>query len=225
MKLKSKQLTLSSANPTKQSDTLKQFVGSSRTIKPQIKDEDKRFSFSRTDIKPCPQLLSSFHLPLLRKHSYSIKPFRGSCFFLVTLYIIRFFFPQLNLRQLILRDLGSRFIVMSQLGIQSGSSPSAGLQVVTQSNQQSKYCYSQLVSNPHCSEICPPKQLDYRCMPPHPPSLVSAETAHGTILTLKLRFVVIITSLIVFHFLYFLTPVSDSQCCCYRYLEHCCQQR
>ena len=86
MKLKSKQLTLSSANPTKWSDTLKQFVGSSRTIKPQIKNEDQRFSFSRTDIKPCPQLLSSFHLRLLRKYSYSIKPFRGSCFFSYFIY-------------------------------------------------------------------------------------------------------------------------------------------
>ena len=52
--------------------------------------------------------------------------------------------------------------------IQSGSSPSAGLQVVTQSTHLSRDCYPLLVSNLHHSEIRPPKQLDYRCMPLHP---------------------------------------------------------
>ena len=47
----------------------------------------------------------------------------------------RIFNPQLTLRQLIQPDLGSRFIVRSQLSpsIQSSSSPCAALQVVTQS--------------------------------------------------------------------------------------------
>ena len=53
--------------------------------------------------------------------------------------------------------------------IQSGSSPRAGLQVVTQSIHLSKDCYPQLLSNPHCSKIRLPKQLDYKCMPPHLP--------------------------------------------------------
>ena len=84
-----------------------------------------------------------------------------------------FFYPQLTLQylqQLIQPDLESRFIVRSQLdlSIQSGSSPSAGLQVVTQSTHLSKDCYPQLVSNPLCSEIRPPRQLGYRCMPLHP---------------------------------------------------------
>ena len=39
--------------------------------------------------------------------------------------------------------------------IQSDSSPSAGLQVVTHSSHLSKDCYPQLVSNPHRSEIRP----------------------------------------------------------------------
>ena len=41
------------------------------------------------------------------------------------------------------------------------------LQVVTHPTHVSKDCYPQLVSNPHRSEIWPPKWLDYRCMPPH----------------------------------------------------------
>ena len=78
------------------------------------------------------------------------------------------FYLQLTLRQLIQPDLESWFIVRSQLGpiVQSGSFPSAGLQVVTQSTHLSKDCYPQLVSNPHRSEIRPPKQL--QCMPLHP---------------------------------------------------------
>ena len=69
-----------------------------------------------------------------------------------------------------LASLKSWFIVRSQLSrsIQSGSSSSAGLQVVTQSIHLSKDCYPQLVSNPHRSEIQPPKQLDYSCLPLHP---------------------------------------------------------
>ena len=92
-------------------------------------------------------------------------------FFLVTLFRVGFLFQlQLTLRQLIQPDLESRFVVSSQLGpsIQSGSSPSAGLQMVTQSTHLSKDCYPQLVSNPHHSEIRPPKQLNYRRMPLHP---------------------------------------------------------
>ena len=89
--------------------------------------------------------------------------------FLVTLYRVGFFLSVATLRQLIQPELESRFIVRSQLGpsIQSGSSPSAGLQVVTQSTQLSRDCYPQLVLNPHHSEIRLPMQLDYRCMPLH----------------------------------------------------------
>ena len=48
-----------------------------------------------------------------------------------------------------------RFIVKSQLGpsIYSGSSPSAGLQVVTHSNHLPKDCYPQLVSNATVADI------------------------------------------------------------------------
>ena len=90
-------------------------------------------------------------------------------FFLFTLFRVRFFCLQFTLQQLIQPDLEFRFIVTSQLGhsIQLGSSPSAGLQVATQSTHLSKDCYPQLVSNPHRPEIWPPKQLDYRCMPLH----------------------------------------------------------
>ena len=64
-------------------------------------------------------------------------------------------YSQLTLQQLIQPDLESRFIFRSQLGpsIQSGSSPYAGLQVVTQSIHLSKDCYPKLVLNPHRSEI------------------------------------------------------------------------
>ena len=89
-------------------------------------------------------------------------------FFVQLLYLESgFFYLLLTLRQLIQPDLGSRFIARSQLGpsIQSGSSPNAGLQVVTQSTHLSKDCYLQLVSNLYRSEIRSPKQLDYRCMP------------------------------------------------------------
>ena len=80
------------------------------------------------------------------------------------------FYPQLTLKQLIQPDLESRFIVTSELGtgIQSVSSPSAGLQVVTQSTHLLKDCYPQLVPNPHRFKMQPPKQLDQRCMPLHP---------------------------------------------------------
>ena len=72
------------------------------------------------------------------------------------------FHPQLTLRQVIQPNLEFQ----SQLGpsIQSGSSPCTGLRLVTQSTHLSKDCYPQLASNPHRSEIQPPKQLDYRCM-------------------------------------------------------------
>ena len=61
-----------------------------------------------------------------------------------------------NLAQL---DNESRFIVRCQLGltIWSGCSTSAGVQVITQTTQLSKYCQPQLASNPHCSEIWPAK--------------------------------------------------------------------
>ena len=66
-------------------------------------------------------------------------------------------------------------ILVLIVGPQSGFSacacsyPQAGLQVVTQSNHLLKYCFLQLVLNPHCSEIQPPKYLQvyYRCMPQH----------------------------------------------------------
>ena len=89
--------------------------------------------------------------------------------FFVFSYVIqsRVFYP---LVYLTVANLESWFIFSSQLGpsIQSGSSPSAGLQMVTQSTHLSKDCYPQLVSNPHHSEIRPPKQLNYRRMPLHP---------------------------------------------------------
>ena len=92
--------------------------------------------------------------------------FHTMCNFFQLLYLESGFYPQLTIRQLIQPDLESRFIDRSQLGpsIQSGSSPGARLQVVTQSTDLSKDCYLPLVSNPHRSEIRPPKQLDYRCM-------------------------------------------------------------
>ena len=37
----------------------------------------------------------------------------------------------------------------------------------TQSTHQFKQCYFQLLSNPQCSEIWPPKYLNYRCMSLH----------------------------------------------------------
>ena len=97
---------------------------------------------------------------------------------LVTLFRVGLFYLQLTLRQLIQRDVESRFIVRSQLGpcIQSGSSPSAVLQVVKKSTHLSKDCYPQLIWNPLCSEIQPPKQLDYRCMPLHPAMMFDVTT-------------------------------------------------
>ena len=55
----------------------------------------------------------------------------------------RLFQPQLTLWQLIQPDLEPRFVFRFQLvpRIQSGSSPSAGLQKVTQSSHLSKNCY------------------------------------------------------------------------------------
>ena len=98
-----------------------------------------------------------------------------SVFFFIYFIQSHVFYPQLTLRQLIQPGLESRFIVTSQLGpsIQSGYSPSAGLQVVTwitgsQSTQLSKDCYPQLVSNPQRSEIRPSQQLGYRGMSLHP---------------------------------------------------------
>ena len=80
-----------------------------------------------------------------------------------------FFYLQLTLRQIIWHDFESRFIVRFQLSpsIQSGFSPCARLQVVTQSTYLTKNCYPQLVLYPHRSEIETPKQLDYRYMPLH----------------------------------------------------------
>ena len=74
-----------------------------------------------------------------------------------------------NLTVAIQPDMKSRFVVGSQLSpsIQSGFFPCAGLQVVTQFTHLLKDCYSQLVLNPHCSEVIPTKQLDYRCIPFH----------------------------------------------------------
>ena len=73
----------------------------------------------------------------------------------------------------------SWFIARSHLGpsIQSGSSPSAALQVFTQSTHLSKECYPQLVLNPLCYEIWPPKQLDYKSMLLHPVVLHIFKTA------------------------------------------------
>ena len=111
---------------------------------------------------------NDFNIRIL-SHLLQQNNFR-QCLFLVTLFRARFFQPQHTLRQLIQPDLESRSLVRSQLGpsIQSGSSPSAGLQVVTQSTHLSSHCYPQQVSNPHYSGIGPPKQLDYRCMSLHP---------------------------------------------------------
>ena len=105
------------------------------------------------------------------KNVYFLFSFSFFLFFFFGYFIqSRVFYPQLTLRQLIQPDLESRFIVRPQLGpsVQSGSSPSAGLQVVTQSTHLSKDCYPQLVPNPNRSEIQPPKQLDYRCISLHP---------------------------------------------------------
>ena len=90
--------------------------------------------------------------------------------FLVTLYRVGFFLSVATLRQLIQPDLESRFIVRSQLGpsIQSGSSPSAGLQVVTQSTQLSKDYYPNWYRTHTVPQIRCPKQLNYRCMLLHP---------------------------------------------------------
>ena len=87
-------------------------------------------------------------------------------FFFQLLYLELGFLSVAYLTVANLARLGISVHFRSQLGpsIQSDSSPSAGLQVVTQSTHLSKDCYPQLVSNPHRSEIRPPKQLDYRCM-------------------------------------------------------------
>ena len=89
-----------------------------------------------------------------------------SAFFFQLLYQGRVFYMQLTLRQLIQPDLESRFIVrsqylvrlLSQCWITGGHTihpPVEGL-------------LPQLVSNPHRSEIRPPKQLNHRCIPLHP---------------------------------------------------------
>ena len=115
-------------------------------------------------VKKCKKVIS--YLPQILPHPVQ------SIFFFFSYFIQSWGFLSVayTLRQLILPDLESRFIVRSQLGpcIQSGSSPSAGLQVVTQSTHLSKDSYPQLVSNPHRSEIRPPKQLDCRCLLLHP---------------------------------------------------------
>ena len=85
--------------------------------------------------------------------------------FLITL-IESVFNSQLSLRQLIQPNLESRFVVMFHLvpNLKSGSSPCAGLQVVTQPTHLLKNCYPQMRENPHRSEILPAKQLDNCCM-------------------------------------------------------------
>ena len=97
----------------------------------------------------------------------------------------RVFHPQLILWQLIQPDLESRIIVRSQLGpsIQSGQSPCARLQVLTQSTHLSKDCCSQLILSPNLSEIAPPEQLDYRCMSlqPYGREYFSVKTANALI--------------------------------------------
>lgn len=40
--------------------------------------------------------------------------------------------------------------------------------MVIQSTHLLKECYRHMVSDPHCSEILPPKELDYMCMTWHP---------------------------------------------------------
>ena len=90
--------------------------------------------------------------------SYVTLHSRFSLQIFFTIYFIqsRVYYLQLTLLQLIQPGLGSRFIVRYQLGpiIQAGSSPSAGLQVVTQSTHLSKAYYPQLILNPH--RITPP---------------------------------------------------------------------
>ena len=110
--------------------------------------------------------------------------------FLVTLFRARSFQPQLTLRQLIQPDLESRYLVTSQLGpsIQSGSSPSAGLQVVTQSTHLSSDSYPQQVSNPRQSGIGPPKQLDYRCMSLHPANRMKIFSKQNEIFQIRIFF-------------------------------------
>ena len=70
-----------------------------------------------------------------------------SFFFSLLLESDFYLFP--TLEQLSQSDLESQFFVRSQLGssIQSGSSPCAGLQLVTQSAHLLKDCYPQLVLN------------------------------------------------------------------------------
>ena len=76
---------------------------------------------------------------------------------------VRFFYLQLILRQPIQTDLETQFVVKSQLrpSIQSVSSPCVGLQVVAQFTFLLKDCYPQLVLNQRCSEILPPKKVDF----------------------------------------------------------------
>ena len=88
-------------------------------------------------------------------------------FFLVTLFSVGFFYPQLTLRQLIQPDLQSRFHVRSQLdtSIQSGSS------LITGGHTIQPPIEGQLPPTgiePTSFRNSPPKQLDYRCMPLHP---------------------------------------------------------
>ena len=117
----------------------------------------------------------AFLYPLKTSENLQIFCFQGvqksnTGLFLVTLFRVVFFQPQFTLQWLTQPDLESRFVVWSQLGpsILPGSSPSAGLQMVTKSTHLSMISYPQLVSNSHHSEIRLPKQLDYRCTSIHP---------------------------------------------------------
>ena len=89
--------------------------------------------------------------------------------FLVTLFRVGFFCSVAYLTVANLARLGvsGHCQVSVSPSIQSGFSPSAVLQVVTQTTHLSKDCYPQLVLNPHHSDIQPPKQLDYKCKALH----------------------------------------------------------
>ena len=111
-------------------------------------------------------LFQSFAIALFLNLSHQQAYFKknvGTCFYrkpntnlfiylfiLVSLFRVGFFYRRLTLRQLIQPDFEFRFIFRSPLGpsFQSGYSPCAGLQVVTQPTHLSKDCYPQLVLNP-----------------------------------------------------------------------------
>ena len=136
--------------------------------------EDKDFILtcmdsSMAEVFPHCCLFFSILTIFMKKRELKVGP-EVLTFFFSYFIQSRGFYPQLTLQQLIQPDLEPRFIVRSQLGpsIQSGFSPSAGLQVVTQSTNLSKDCYPQQVSNSHRSKIWLPKQPDCKCMPLHP---------------------------------------------------------